>query len=238
MRYLIVNADDLGLSRSVNRGVIKAHEDGIVTSASLMVSRPGALEAAEYARSRPQLDLGLHVELPRWRVSRIPRRGATYSEAALRRTARAQLQRQLERFRNMLSRDPTHLDSHQHRHLATIPRLLFERLADTLEIPLRRVDPRISFCGEFYGQDERGRPRPSAITPAALVTQLERLEEGVTELCCHPGFVADLDDWYRAEREQEVRSLCSPVVRDALRRLEIRLCTFPDATQVAREVAS
>lgn len=45
-RHLVVNADDFGLSPGVNRGVIEAHEAGIVTSASLMVRWPGAAEAA------------------------------------------------------------------------------------------------------------------------------------------------------------------------------------------------
>ena len=44
-RFLIVNADDFGVSEGVNRGIARAHEDGIVTSASFMV-RPWAAEAA------------------------------------------------------------------------------------------------------------------------------------------------------------------------------------------------
>jgi len=60
-RYLIVNADDLGHSSAVNRGVMRAHDHGIVTSASLMVRWPAAVEAAEYARNRPGLSLGLRT---------------------------------------------------------------------------------------------------------------------------------------------------------------------------------
>jgi predicted glycoside hydrolase/deacetylase ChbG (UPF0249 family) len=89
MRCLIVNVDDFGDSRSVNRGKVEAHKQGIVTSASLMVDRPGAPDAAEYARQRPELGLGLHVELLRWRVgvARIPVKGAARFEAALRRAS-------------------------------------------------------------------------------------------------------------------------------------------------------
>ncbi len=65
-RGLIVNADDYGRSSGINRGVIKAHESGIVTSASLMVRWPAAVEAAEYCRDRPDLSLGLHVDLAEW----------------------------------------------------------------------------------------------------------------------------------------------------------------------------
>src|SRR6266568_9642133 len=55
MRYLIVNADDFGFSEGVNRGILEAHDKGIVTSASLMVERPAAVEAADRARERPRL---------------------------------------------------------------------------------------------------------------------------------------------------------------------------------------
>src|SRR5438046_10117756 len=62
-RTLIVNADDFGQSPGINRGIIAAHERGIVTSASLMVRWPAAVAAAAYARAHPRLSVGLHVDL-------------------------------------------------------------------------------------------------------------------------------------------------------------------------------
>src|SRR6266702_3751494 len=174
MRYLIVNADDFGYSRSVNRGILEAHDDGIVRSASLMVERPGAAEA----RARPQLGLGLHVEIGRWRVARLPRKGAAHSAASVVRRADADLQRQVARFRSLVGRDPSHLDSHHHRHRAELVRPTFQRLADELGIPLRHFDPTVHFCGEFYGHEGAGRPNPEAITPRALIDLLGRLPAG------------------------------------------------------------
>ena len=66
MRVLIVSADDFGRSRGINSGVIKAHEEGIVTSAGLMVCWPHAEEAAAYARHNRKLAVGLHVDLGEW----------------------------------------------------------------------------------------------------------------------------------------------------------------------------
>src|SRR5206468_8347237 len=63
---LIVNADDFGQSPGINAGVIRAHEDGVVTSASLMVRWDAAADAAAYARAHPQLGVGLHVDLGEW----------------------------------------------------------------------------------------------------------------------------------------------------------------------------
>src|SRR6266850_4277832 len=65
-RYLIVNADDFGQSPGVNRGIVTAHEQGIVTSASLMVRWPAAAEAAAYGRTHAGLSVGLHVDLSEW----------------------------------------------------------------------------------------------------------------------------------------------------------------------------
>ena len=65
-KYLIVNGDDFGLSHGVNRGIIQAHEEGIVTSASLMVRGPAAEEAAAYARAHPEMSVGLHIDLGEW----------------------------------------------------------------------------------------------------------------------------------------------------------------------------
>jgi len=62
-RFLIVNADDFGLSEGINQGVIAAHERGILTSASLMVRWPAAAQAAAYARASRTLDVGLHLDL-------------------------------------------------------------------------------------------------------------------------------------------------------------------------------
>src|SRR6059058_86350 len=65
-RHLIVNADDFGQSHGVNCGIIEAYEKGIVTSASLMVRRPAAEEAATYGREHPELSIGLHLDLCEW----------------------------------------------------------------------------------------------------------------------------------------------------------------------------
>ena len=61
MKRLIVNADDFGLSPEVNAGIIRAHRDGILGGASLMVAELAAKPAAESARHNPRLDVGLHA---------------------------------------------------------------------------------------------------------------------------------------------------------------------------------
>ena len=62
-RRLIVNADDFGRSPSINAAVIRAHREGILTTASLMVNEPACDEAVALAKENPKLGVGLHVAL-------------------------------------------------------------------------------------------------------------------------------------------------------------------------------
>jgi predicted glycoside hydrolase/deacetylase ChbG (UPF0249 family) len=226
-RCLIVNADDFGQSPGVNRGVIDAHERGIVTSASLMVRWPAAPEAAEYARQHPELSVGLHFEVGEW-AFREGEWTAVYEvvRSEDRSAVELELERQLEGFQRLVGRPPTHLDSHQHVHLRGTVRPAAERLARDLEIPLRCCSPFIQYNGTFYGQTDDGLQVPGAISVTALIGTLEALPWGWTELACHPGRGNDLDTMYGLEREREVAVLCDSTVRDALSRLRINLRSF------------
>lgn len=60
---LIVNADDFGIAEAVNRGIVEAHDRGIVTSTSIMATGVAFEHAVALARSRPALDVGVHLVL-------------------------------------------------------------------------------------------------------------------------------------------------------------------------------
>ena len=62
-RALIINGDDFGMSPQVNAGILQAHQHGILTDASLLVTGTAWREAVELARTQPTLSVGLHVTL-------------------------------------------------------------------------------------------------------------------------------------------------------------------------------
>jgi predicted glycoside hydrolase/deacetylase ChbG (UPF0249 family) len=228
-RRLIVTADDFGQSPGINRGVAEAHERGIVTSASLMVRWPAAVEAAAYAHSQPRLSVGLHVDLGEW-VAEDGIWRQRYAVAAPddADAVRDEIARQVQSFRELMGRDPTHLDSHQHVHRREPVRSALVDVASALGVPLREVDQRVRYSGAFYGQTAEGHPWPDAIAAAGLIQTLEALPAGITELGCHPGHADDLDTMYRWERVREVATLCDPDVPKALDRLHIQLISFKD----------
>jgi predicted glycoside hydrolase/deacetylase ChbG (UPF0249 family) len=225
-RRLIVNADDFGQTPGINAGIIKAHREGIVTSASLMVRWPAAAEAAEYTQQNPEFSVGLHADLGEWAAEKggwRPRYRVVDDEdlAAVDR----ELRDQLEQFRKLTGRDPTHLDGHQHIQRSGQPRQVLESLATELGVVLRGHSDLVSYVGDFYGRTARD-PYPEGITVDRLVDILTGLPPGWSELGCHPGLRDDVESDYLEERSREVETLCHPRVRNAIDALGIELGSF------------
>jgi len=233
-RYLIVNADDFGRSAGVNRGIIRAHQDGIVPSASLMLRWPPAAAAAEYARRHSRLSVGLHLDLGEW-VYGNSNWTFLYQVVALDDlfTVRQEVARQLATFRKLMGREPSHIDSHQHVHRNEPVRTAALEAALQFSIPLRECSADVQYCGRFYGQTAEGCAYPEWISVEALISLLAELPPGITEIGCHPGEGQDLDTVYLTEREQEVKVLCDPRIHSALGELGICLCSFNDVTALS-----
>jgi predicted glycoside hydrolase/deacetylase ChbG (UPF0249 family) len=230
-RQLIVNADDFGQSRGINSGIIEAHKNGIVTSASLMVRWPHAEEAAEYAR-HTNLSIGLHVDLGEWIF--IDGQWTLLYEVVQADDAAAvrdEVERQVHRFRELLDREPTHLDSHQHVHRSEPAHSIVCGLANDIGIPCRGYSP-VRYSGHFYGQTNTGEALPAAISVESLRQLLRELPAGITELGCHPGLGSDSPTMYVHEREHEVRALCDPRVRHVIEKEKIMLCSFSEIREV------
>ncbi|XP_032953580.1 carbohydrate deacetylase isoform X2 [Rhinolophus ferrumequinum] len=132
---LVVTADDFGYCPRRDEGIVEAFLAGAVTSVSLLVNGAAAESAAELAR-RHQIPTGLHANLSEGRPVGSARHGASsllspegfflgkmgFREAVAAGDValpqvREELEAQLGRFRELLGRNPTHVDGHQHVHV-------------------------------------------------------------------------------------------------------------------------
>jgi predicted glycoside hydrolase/deacetylase ChbG (UPF0249 family) len=226
---LIVNADDFGLSAGVNAGILSANRSGIVTSASLMVRAPSAKAGVEAAREQPAMSIGLHLDLGEWKFERgewVPRyQRAPLDDANL---LTDEVSSQFAIFLELVGRNPTHVDSHQHAHRNEPLRSIVLAKAAELAIPVRHENSVTRYRGDFYGQDDTGDSYPERIDVAFLSALIESLTDGTTELCCHPAELVDFDSTYAAERIQELHALCDPAVTRAIETAGVQLISFSD----------
>ena len=207
-RTLIVTADDLGIATSVNDGVFAAHEEAIVTSAGLMVRQAAAPAAAAALVGHPDLAVGLHLDFE----GRAYEGGGELELLPVGEECR----RQLDLFRDLVGRDPTHLDSHKHVHEAEPVAAVAEALAAELKLPLR--NRAIRYEGGFHGRD--------AISPEKLMDLIRALPPGWTEIGCHPAAGPVPTSSYDTERPIELETLRDPRVTDLLNVTGVRLCSF------------
>ena len=230
-RRLVVNADDFGRTEGVNDGVIRAHVQGIVTSASLMVRWPASSGAAERAGVHSALGLGLHVDLAEWeRVGAGWQARYEVVDAADEEAVGREIESQLDRFVELVGRSPTHLDSHQHVHRRKPVRRRLARLGRRLGVGVRQVTDHARYEGSFHGRDGDGSPLPHSISVHGLVEIIDGLPEGLTELACHPASTVGPElEGYGPERLTELETLCDPAVADAVRRGHVQLVSHADA---------
>jgi predicted glycoside hydrolase/deacetylase ChbG (UPF0249 family) len=246
LKRLIVNADDFGRTPGVNAGIARAHDEGIVSSATLMVAYPAAVEAAALAKARPNLGVGLHVALTGGPSilppSRIPtltnedgrlRAKPEEIEHASPREILAEARAQLRRFRELTGRLPTHLDSHHHSHRLEGVLEALVTLSWETGLPVRSpsadVRERLRFEGlptndhfvDSFGGD--------AATLENLVALFGRLPAGTTELMCHPAVVDEelrTTSSYAEPRARELAALTDVEARQTLQALGVQLVSF------------
>jgi len=248
MKHLIVNADDFGRTPGINEGVLEAHRSGIVTSATVMVLEPPAEEGIRAAiEQAPSLSLGLHFAItgggppashaldllelaPGGHFVRSPEKLPHHLPAG---EIRRELKAQIALFEKMAGRLPSHLDSHHHSALHPSVQRVFVQVAEGLGLPIRASDGRAReelrkggvitpdfFLDTFYAE---------GATVENLHALIEGLQEGTSELMCHPGHVDGAllsGSSYANERERELQILCDPVIRALIEERGVSLIGF------------
>ena len=222
---LIVNADDSNLTPSVLRGVLRAHDEGIVTSTTLFANLTLTGEMRSALAARRPLGVGVHLNITRG----VPVSGARdirsilagrvfgkHEEEFYRHIDRPSLyteyRAQIERFEDWWGSPPTHLDTHHHLHRFTPVFEVLLELAEEYSIPIRLSEQvnasvrrrlekhNIRLADHLIGDLDASR----ALNKARLSSILAELPDGVTEIMAHPG---EVDDTLRAESSwAEVRA--------------------------------
>ena len=140
-RRLVVNADDFGFTEDVNRGIIEAHVNGILTATTLMANGRAFTHAVQLAREIPTLDVGCHLVLVQGeslarKGKALPSTVGGMVKAVLlgQLNPYRELKPQVQRILDMGIR-PLHLDTHKHTHL--LPPVLdaVARLSEEFSIP-------------------------------------------------------------------------------------------------------
>lgn len=246
MKYLIVNADDFGLSDYINEGIVRGHKAGAVTSATLMIKREFARDAVSLARENTNLCVGLHLDLDdllgkdetgpeRFGMERISR---MLSSSSFLKEVEAEIDAQIRSFKNT-GLELTHIDGHHHLH--AIPELFplivnkmvsygiktirFSREFDLIKYPPIGWDKQ--FFHEMRSLLERHRIRVADhFVTGWQPYDLRSIGEDVTELMVHPG---TKEDW----RIKELETLESREWIDAVKAGGIRLISFRDLAEMA-----
>ena len=246
-KRLIVNADDFGRTSGVNRGLLEAHTQGIVTSATMLVNYPAAAEAARLAKEHEALGVGLHLQLTGGSTPASPREQVrSLLDAAGRFHLKpeglvgadpvevlTEARAQLRRFRELMGRRPTHFDSHHHAHKLPVVLDALVTLAWETGLPIRGASEEVRarlrseglpttdhFIEDFYDQ---------GATLEGLIRVLSRLEPGTTELMCHPAVVDEelrTTSGYAEARGRELEYLVHEQVRQTIQAAGVKLVTY------------
>jgi len=153
MKQLILNADDFGLTRGVNEGIIKAHREGVLTSTTLMACAAAFDHAIALAKQNPHLGIGCHLVLvggkavsPPDGIPSLASRDGNLPDSLSTFVARLSsgmiCPKEIEReLRGQISKirdggiEPTHLDTHKHTHAHPVVMNALACVARDLKIP-------------------------------------------------------------------------------------------------------
>ncbi len=216
---MVVNADDFGLARDVNAGVLTAHREGILTAATLMATGAAFDDAVRLARENPSLDVGCHLVLVGGDPYPPTMSALIQALAARRIRVYDELRRQVEKI-VAAGIAPTHLDAHKHAHLLPPVLEAVARISEEYRIPWvrrpfdfpieangiswrrRAVSRGLGFLRAHFQRvlaahgcrttDHFGGFRITGRYDASeLAALIAQLPEGSTEFMCHPGYCTD-----------------------------------------------
>lgn len=250
MRQLIINADDFNLTLGVSRGILRAHDEGIVTSTTLLINLPLEETVIREIKKRRNLGAGLHLNVtlgkPVNRPSQVPtlvkeesrfRRPMDYlRKMPSLKEVLLEYEAQVQTFRECFGRLPDHLDTHHHLHDYPLFWKALSSLAEKWKLPVRRS--RIFQIKSFNGLLKGVKTTDYLFgnlearyhwEPKSFWGIVENLPEGTSEIACHPGFcdhnLREISS-FREGREAEFKLFSNHTLRRRISDLGIDLIRF------------
>lgn len=199
VKYLIINGDDFGLSESANRGIVSAHQYGSLSSTSMMVNMPYFEQAVTLAHQMPTLGVGLHFNITEGApITSFPQVNSLINDKGLfsaqqNHWTEADIEQELlSQYNKLLSTGitPTHVDTHHHIHMISpMVHQILTSFCRNLHLPYRKnpnilepLDQLSRLCTDHLILDTYDSPDKAT----RLITHLNGLPEGCTEIMCHP----------------------------------------------------
>ena len=205
-KTLIVNADDCNLTPGVTRAILDCHDHGILSSTTWIVNLPHDEKTVKALKARKRLGVGIHLNLtlgrpvsPEAAVASLLAEDGCFRKAGIQlehlprpAEVRAEYGAQIEKFKKIFGRLPTHLDTHHQIHDHPFYLVIASELANERNLPLRRsrlLVEKASYDFHFTTADFLfGDLRPEGHWhKAQLEETLKALPEGISEIMCHPG---------------------------------------------------
>lgn len=253
-RRLVVNADDFNLTPGVTEGILLAHDQGIVTSTTILINLPLESRTVREARKRKRLGVGLHLNITLGEPVSPPRGVRTLlkpegkfrrpldylgKKPALNEVIR-EYEAQIRLFEEYFGKLPGHLDTHHHLHDHPLFFKALSSVAKRWKLPVRRSTQ----CHPEESRLGREPQNGGVVTTDYLFGSLdaqsfwqresflsicEHLPPGVSEIGCHPGFcdraLRSISSMQEA-RKKELKLFSDSRLRKELRRHEIDLINF------------
>lgn len=252
MNKLIINSDDFGYGRAINYGIIDAHQEGILTSTTLMTNTPGFEHAVKLVKENPELGVGVHLVLTFLKPLRddVPsltdETGVFYRPDAHRsgdvvvdvdelyKEWDTQIQTVID-----AGITPTHLDSHHHAHTYNEYNYeVFLKLAKKYDLPIRgNSDIELEYSPKtttyFEPSFDGVGMLPENDQEQYFKILLDKIKENAsTEIMCHAGYVDEFlfeNSSFTRPRTHQVNILTASSFVDAIKADEsVELTTFAD----------
>lgn len=223
MKRIIINADDFGYRKEINKGIIEAHKNGVVKSTTLLTNRDAFKDAVALAKENPDLKVGLHIDLDKFFEILKPEGVVGKLNNPNKKKISAAIDKQIDKFLKTKLK-LTHFDSHHHAHLHPEILPLVAIKAKELNVPIR-------FFTQFYNDLNTANEMKDILDSLGIKYcphflagwQWGNVDEPfeLAELMTHPGYN---EEW----REYDLAQCCNPELIEYLSKNNIQIISFDE----------